>query len=257
MAQTLYQVLGLSPKATADEIKQAYRQLAKANHPDRNPGSKLHEERFKSITSAYEILSDERKRKRYDTELLYQAMQSINAQKRPATGPGPNSPYRGARTGPQRVYEEDTTPISQSYLFKWSRHWLAFLMVLSCFVVVVHSFIRSYQDRQDSNQAIARKDYELAIELDPNNGNAYWLRAHSMYDSLNTANAQEIVSDLEDALKFGVDPLPKGLYTELAHARMLLAKNTKQKQRACQAIQTAEEMDGPSKILTELKQQCP
>jgi len=61
-----YEVLGVSRDASADEIKKAYRKLAKENHPDLNPGDKAAEARFKEINEAYEILSDEEKKARYD-----------------------------------------------------------------------------------------------------------------------------------------------------------------------------------------------
>lgn len=61
-----YEVLGVSRSATLDEIKSAYRKLAMKYHPDRNPGNKEAEEKFKEITEAYEVLSDEDKRRRYD-----------------------------------------------------------------------------------------------------------------------------------------------------------------------------------------------
>ena len=61
-----YEVLGVSKTATQEEIKKAYRKLAIENHPDRNPGDKAAEERFKEATEAYEVLSDETKRKNYD-----------------------------------------------------------------------------------------------------------------------------------------------------------------------------------------------
>lgn len=62
-----YEVLGVDKKATAEEIKKAYRKLAVANHPDKNPGDKAAEERFKEATEAYEVLGDEKKRQNYDT----------------------------------------------------------------------------------------------------------------------------------------------------------------------------------------------
>ena len=61
-----YQVLGLAHGATAEEIKKAYRKLALQYHPDRNPGNKEAEEKFKEAAEAYEVLGDPVKRKRYD-----------------------------------------------------------------------------------------------------------------------------------------------------------------------------------------------
>ncbi|MDR0858765.1 MAG: molecular chaperone DnaJ [Oscillospiraceae bacterium] len=61
-----YEVLGLEKGASDDEVKRAYRKLAKANHPDVNPNDKKAEARFKEIGEAYEVLSDKTKRERYD-----------------------------------------------------------------------------------------------------------------------------------------------------------------------------------------------
>lgn len=61
-----YEVLGVSKSASEEEIKKAYRKLAMDCHPDRNPGSKEAEERFKECTEAYEILRDPHKKSRYD-----------------------------------------------------------------------------------------------------------------------------------------------------------------------------------------------
>ncbi len=64
--QDYYQVLGVSRGATPEEIKKAYRKLALQFHPDRNPGNKEAEEKFKEAAEAYEVLSDQTKRQRYD-----------------------------------------------------------------------------------------------------------------------------------------------------------------------------------------------
>lgn len=62
-----YQVLGVDKSASADDIKKAYRKLAMKYHPDRNPGDKSAEEKFKEVGEAYEVLSDADKRSRYDS----------------------------------------------------------------------------------------------------------------------------------------------------------------------------------------------
>ncbi|MBI1908962.1 MAG: molecular chaperone DnaJ [Deltaproteobacteria bacterium] len=61
-----YEILGLSREATQEEIKKVYRQLALKYHPDRNPGDKQSEEKFKEAAEAYEVLADAEKRERYD-----------------------------------------------------------------------------------------------------------------------------------------------------------------------------------------------
>ena len=61
-----YEVLEVSKSASAEEIKKAYRQQALKYHPDRNPGDKASEEKFKEAAEAYEVLSDPQKKARYD-----------------------------------------------------------------------------------------------------------------------------------------------------------------------------------------------
>src|SRR5215208_6889457 len=77
---TLYDTLGVSKSASPDEIKKAYRKLAREHHPDRNPGDAAAEAKFKEVQGAYDILADAEKRKQYD------AWGTTNG--RPGPGPG-------------------------------------------------------------------------------------------------------------------------------------------------------------------------
>ncbi len=61
-----YKELGVTKDATADEIKKAYRKLARANHPDSNPGDTAKHDKFKTVAEAYDVVGDPDKRKKYD-----------------------------------------------------------------------------------------------------------------------------------------------------------------------------------------------
>ncbi len=83
MPESLYDTLGVKKGASADEIKKAYRKLARQHHPDTNQGDKAAEERFKQVQTAYDVLSDPEKRKAYDR------FGSTNGRGAPGPG-GPN-----------------------------------------------------------------------------------------------------------------------------------------------------------------------
>ena len=98
-----YKILGVDRKASDEDIRRAYRDLAKQYHPDRNPNDKQAEERFKEINEAYQVLSDPRKRSHYDRL----GSDYSNWQRRGAPGNFNWDDYVGGYPGGARVNMED------------------------------------------------------------------------------------------------------------------------------------------------------
>jgi len=103
MAEDPYKLLGVPKEASADDIRKAYRKLAKKHHPDLNPGNKAAEETFKAVSAANELLSDPAKRARYDAGEI----DETGAEKPPPrsyrqyaeTGAGERYAYNGGEAG--------------------------------------------------------------------------------------------------------------------------------------------------------------
>ena len=92
-SKDFYRILGVAENASADEIKKSYRKLAKKYHPDANPNDATAAERFKEISEAYSVLSDDDKRKQYDQMRKYGAFAGMG-------GPGGFGGGAGPRPGP-------------------------------------------------------------------------------------------------------------------------------------------------------------
>lgn len=98
MEKDYYNILGVARSATADEIKKAYRKIAMQYHPDKNPGNKAAEEKFKAATEAYDVLSTPEKKHQYDQF-------------------GTTTPYRGGPSYEEEFFESDLNDLFQDSPF--------------------------------------------------------------------------------------------------------------------------------------------
>src|SRR5580704_17226958 len=89
-----YETLGVKRDAAADDIRKAYRKLARNHHPDLNPGDKTAEDRFKKVQEAYDVLSDPKKKQMYD-QVGYYSENGAPAGGAGAGGSGPNMGFGG------------------------------------------------------------------------------------------------------------------------------------------------------------------
>jgi molecular chaperone DnaJ len=89
-----YETLGVKRDAAADDIRKAYRKLARKHHPDLNPGDKTAEDRFKKVQEAYDVLSDPKKKQMYD-QVGYYSENGTAAGAAPGGGSGPNMGFGG------------------------------------------------------------------------------------------------------------------------------------------------------------------
>lgn len=128
-SKDFYQILGLDEKASEEQIKTAFRKLAKTYHPDRNPGDKEAEERFKEINEAYDVLSNPQKRRQYDQMRKYGAYGPFTGADRGAYNPYDFGRYgAGARDKPTpgaRLMTPTWVPSADwgTYLKNYSARW--------------------------------------------------------------------------------------------------------------------------------------
>lgn len=163
-----YKILGVAENASAEEVKAAYKKLAKKHHPDKNGGDELSQEVFKKVKAAYETLSDSVGRRRYDVE----------RNTPPVAQPSPQQPLYRKRSGASASSKENT---------RYSLIAVSIVAIIALGVLFAYPRIEKWASNDKLKMARASADAEdwtlamvyttAAIEQWEENGNAYLLRA--------------------------------------------------------------------------------
>jgi curved DNA-binding protein CbpA len=199
MSNNYYHVLGISMKASEAEIKSAYKKLALQYHPDKNNGSKDHEEIFKKIAEAYTVLSDKQKRAAYDLRLVYGVFDNYTTARRPATTTRPAS-----ATGTRRTYVRRTAdPLTD---LKAKSAAIAFTI----FALVFWYYVKIFMDRYTAADHVKQGNYKTALEFDSENAEAYFMRGEIAMHKYQ--NFQSALSDYNLAIKFAETEKPEIYY---------------------------------------------
>lgn len=158
MARNYYQILQISTSASSNEIKQAYRNLAKKYHPDKNPGNTHYEDEFKLISQAYQTLSDEHKKWVYDMSLYAQQNPQVTSYSTQSRNTSPryaqSTYYRRKRRYRPPVY---SAPPPKEYSTKTYMQVAFFIAVLGVLVIASIFFLNKYSSHYYYKEAI--KDY--------------------------------------------------------------------------------------------------
>jgi len=208
LEETFYQILGLSVKATEDEIKSAYKRLARKYHPDVNQGSKSHEEQFKRVLEAYQTLSDPRKKDLYDVKLLYRTITNSGQA-------NSDSIYRGApKTRRQKEAEEYSKrrPEREAYRAytgppikeKITLHSAAITLLGLGTVVMLLLWFGDIMNHIAAKDHLERGEYSIALQFDDEYGEAYYARYLDRKKYTN--NLKILLNDLNLAIRFIDNP---------------------------------------------------
>ena len=209
MVPDYYKMLGVGVRATGEEIRSAYKKLARQYHPDVNQGSPGHEEKFKQILEAYQTLSDPGKRNRYDMRLLYEALGARNS------GGSPDAVYRGTpltrrekeradyekRKGDREAYREKTGPPQAAGI---TLHSLALALMILGSLVMVSLWFGDLMNRHTARKHLEQGDFEGALEFDPELGEAYYARYQARLSR--SVPVRFLLDDLNSAIHFSDNP---------------------------------------------------
>ncbi|MDB5255997.1 MAG: dnaJ [Chitinophagaceae bacterium] len=206
-----YQVLGVPRNASLDNIKKAYKTLAKKYHPDVNPGSKFYEDHFKKVTAAYAVLSDPVKRQQYDVK-LYQA------ERPPITRPAQTRP--SAQQRPRRTAPAQTQASFSLSLGMPSKQNLIVIGVILLFVIGGYTLFNVM------NRLASDNHYELGLESEKKKdyaGAMYYYQQGIEMDNSNYKIQEHLANVLVSAR-----PEFKESYLQAAHLYARVLQHTKE-----------------------------
>ncbi|RAU84196.1 tetratricopeptide repeat protein [Pontibacter arcticus] len=216
MSQTYYTILSISPTATAQEVKTAYKQLALKYHPDRNPGNVWAEEQFKQINAAYQVLSNPGKRARYDMQLQYEL-----AQRRLASQPTYYNPRYQQTREPAPVSERYYRNIQRENQKFSVRDWLITLAFIAGVILfsLAFKYVMDHIAGEDNYKTAltylkhgkytsAHSMFSETIHFIPDHAAAYQQRASIELDFYEDYDAA--ISDLNQAISLTTkEPIAK------------------------------------------------
>ena len=179
MASTFYEVLGVTKFASTDDIKKAFKNLAKKYHPDKHPGSKFHEEHFKKINEAYQTLSNQQTRNRYDLKINYtesSQQYTTHQQANRPRNPNPEKQYT------QKAYKKPQNNRSTQSQKKLNRYYIYIAIGAVLFIFAsnwFYNFMNDYAakeyfaegliEEKKGNQVKAMGYYFSSLEKDVEN----------------------------------------------------------------------------------------
>ena len=229
MSFTLYDILGVSSKANSEDIKAAYKKLAKKYHPDKNQGSKWHEEQFKRINQVYQILSDPITRRQYDSKLEFENYQRQNPTSKPKPAPTPTyQKPEQKKQAPQ--YNRNPSPNykkKKKYEITISNRRLN-LLVVGYYVVAIFLLAAFYEFKdflqkedyisegirfeKEGEYHYAVTAYSQALKFDPKNAEAFERRGIARLKIPFGHELANALSDFSDAILLTDNPSDSLLY---------------------------------------------